>query len=164
MKVKTFILVCSFIFLISGLTGCEAFVRKFTRKPKEIHKEEPVIEPQAYPDIGATKDALYKDYFLFWETWAEELLSFLRVDSNFKKQKECAWQALDNLTKMQSLLNEDKAKQLEKYIVDFTKIKDDIYSGRLIYADLYSIRLKVDNIKSGVHRSFVFSKVKNDFK
>ena len=146
--------------LLVTLTGCEAFVRKFTRKPKgEPRKETPVIQPEVYPDVASSRGQLYKDYFLFWETWVEELLSNLSEKANLKKQKECANEALDNLTKMRSLLNDEKAKTLEPFIAEFTALKNTISAERLNSADFYYLRNKLERIKSKVHRNFIFSKI-----
>jgi len=155
------------IFLVIFSTaGCEAFVRKFTRKPKsETRTEEQVIEPQAYPDILASGDQVYKDYFLFWESWADELYSFLGEGANRKKQKECAEEALHNLVNMQSLLNKEKAGNLGIFIAEFTLVKTrNFEEGYLNSFDLSYLRNRVRRIKSGVHRGFIFSRVKSELK
>lgn len=151
--------------LLFSLTGCQSFARKFIRKPKgEPKKEEPIFQPQEYPQMPQETGQLYKDYFLFWESWADELLSYLSKDANFKKQKECAEQSLDNLTKMQSLLNEEKAKALASRVNEFTAVKEAIFSGSLNSASLSSLRNKVERIKSRVRREFGYNKIQNDIK
>lgn len=163
MKLKTFIFICGLWTLVCGLYGCEAFVRKFTRKPRgEMKKEEPLIQPQEYPDLAVNKNELYKDYFLFWESWADELVSFLNEKANFKKQKECVSQALDNLSKMRSLLNVEKARALEQYVLELTSVKNIVFEGHLNSADFSSLRNKVERIKSKVRHSFILSKIKMD--
>lgn len=158
--VLVFTLYCLFFTLI----GCEAFVRKFTRKPKEIKKEEPVIQPEVYPEALASKEQLYKDYFLFWQTWADELSAHLNEKANAKKQKECAYEALDNLMKLEPLLNEEKAKALEPLLNEFKTVKNIIFAGHLNSPDFDYLRVKVERIKSKVHRSFVFLKARKDLK
>lgn len=151
--------------LLFTLIGCAAFVRKFTRKPKgELEKEEPVIQPEVYPDLAAAKDELYKDYSTFWEGWADQLMEFLNEKANFKKQKECAYEALDNLTKMRELLNEEKAKSLEPLIDEFTAVKAIVFAGRLSSPDYNYLKNKVERIKSRVHRHFAYSRISKDFK
>ncbi|OGX25626.1 MAG: hypothetical protein A3J51_05760 [Omnitrophica WOR_2 bacterium RIFCSPHIGHO2_02_FULL_45_21] len=151
--------------LLFTLIGCAAFVRKFTRKPKgEPEKEEPVIQPEVYPDLAADKDQLYKDYSAFWEGWADQLMEFLNEKANFKKQRECAYEALDNLIKMRELLNEEKAKSLESLINEFTAVKTIIFTGRLSSPDYNYLKNKVERIKSGVHRHFAHSKISKDLK
>ncbi len=166
-KLKSFkflLLVLLFYFLVFSLCGCEAFVRKFTRKPKEIKKEEPIIEPQVYPDFVLGPDALYKDYFLFWETWSDELLVNLNEGANFKKQKSCAEEGLDNLFKMKSLLKEESAVRLNPLVSDFAALKERIFAGNINPAEFSSLRRKVERIKAGVHRNFTFTKVKDAMK
>lgn len=148
-----------------SLTGCQSFARKFIRKSKgEPKKEEPIFQPQEYPQMPQETVQFYKDYFLFWESWADELLSYLSKDANFKKQKECAEQALDNLIKMQSLLNEEKAKALTILVNEFTAVKEAIFSGNLNSASLSSLRNKIERIKSQVRREFIYKKIQNYFK
>jgi|SRR3989338_828544 len=153
---------CSFLFT---LIGCAAFVRKFTRKPKgEPKKEEPVIQPEVYPEAAAAKDELYKDYFTFWEGWSAELMEFLNEKANFKKQRECAYEALDSLMKMRRLLNEEKAKGLEPLINEWTTIKDIIFAGRLNSADHQYLKNKIERTKGRVRRNFAYSRIKKDLK
>jgi hypothetical protein len=151
--------------LLFTLIGCAAFVRKFTRKPKgEPQKEEPVIQPEVYPDAAAAKDELYKDYATFWEGWADELMEFMNEKANFKKQKECAYESLDNLIKMRELLNEEKAKSLEPLIDEFTAVKAIVFAGRLSSSDYNYLKNKIGRIKSRVHRHFAHSKISKDLK
>lgn len=151
--------------LLFSLTGCQSFARKFIRKPKgEPKKEEPIFQPQEYPERPQDIGQLYKDYFLFWESWADELIAYLSKDANFKKQKECSEQALDNLTKMQSLLSEEKAKAISPLVAEFTAVKEAIFSGSLNSASLSSLRNKVERIKSRARREFVYKKIQNDIR
>lgn len=163
-QITKIILLSTFYLLFTVLIGCEAFVRKFTRKQKEIKKEEPVIQPEVYPEAGASNEQLYKDYFLFWQTWSDELLAHLNEKANAKKQKECAYEALDNLMKLEPLLNEEKAKALEPLLNEFKTVKNIIFAGHLNSPDFDYLRIKVERIKSKVHRSFVFLKARKDLK
>lgn len=164
MKVKSIIYFCFLFFVLCSLTGCEAFVRKFTRKSKKVVLEEPVIQPQEYPQTALSREELYRDYFLFWETWADELLNFLKEDANAKKQKACANEALDNLIKMQSLLNEEKSAALQQLIEEFSILKNILSENSFNRADLSYLRNKLEKIKAKAHRGFIFSKVKKDMK
>ena len=162
-KLKITALAMGFLMIIS-LTGCEAFVKKFRRRPKEEKREEPIIQPQSYPDVALNKDELYRDYFLFWESWADELVSFLKDNANTKKQKECIQQAMDNLVKMQSLLNEEKAGFLDKFVIELTTVKNVLFQSYLNSADFSYLKNKIERIKAKVHRDFVFSKIKKDLR
>ncbi len=151
--------------LLFTAMGCQALTRKFIRKPKgEPKREEPLFQPQEYPDVGQTNDQLYKDYFLFWENWADELVSRLSEKENSKKQKECAGEALDNLAKMQSLLNEEKSNALMPLVNEFAAVKEAIFAGNLNGSSFYSLRNKVERIKTKVHRNFIYSKIMKELK
>ena len=128
LKLKITALVMGFLMIIS-LAGCEAFVKKFRRKPKEEKREEPIIQPESYPDVALNKDELYRDYFLFWESCADELVSFLKDKANTRKQKECIQQAMDNLVKMRSLLNEEKARSLDKFAAELAAVKNVLFQS-----------------------------------
>ena len=156
-------LVAGFCLLVS-LTGCEAFVKKFRRKPREEKKEEPIIQPENYPDVALNRDELYRDYFLFWESWADELVSFLNDKANTRKQKECIQQAMDNLVKMRSLLNEEKARSLDKFAAELAAVKNVLFQSYLNSADFSYLKNKLERIKAKVHQGFVFSKIKKDLR
>ncbi len=163
LKLKITAVFMCFLMIIS-FTGCEAFVKKFRRKPREEKREEPIIQPESYPDVALNKDELYRDYFLFWESWADELVSFLKDNANTKKQKECIQQAMDNLLKMQSLLNEEKAASLDGFVIELTTVKNVLFQSYLNSADFSYLRNKVERIKARVHRDFIFSKIKKDLR
>lgn len=65
-------------FLILNMIGCEAFVRKFTRKAKKEQREEMVLVPQEYQKPKLTKEQEYRHYFLYWQSWQDELIGSLR--------------------------------------------------------------------------------------
>lgn len=149
-----------------SLTGCEAFVRKFTRKTKKKARiEEQVIQPQTYPDVSLTREELYRDYYLFWESWTSELLNnFMYEDANRKKQKECVEEAWDNITKMRSLLKEDKALALQNIIDEFAVFKSILFQNRLNRADVTYLRNKLERIRAKARRGFIFARIKKDLK
>jgi len=80
------------------------------------------------------------------------------------KQKACANEALDNLTKMQSLLNEEKANALQGLIEEFNTFRNILSENRLNRADISYLRNKLERVKAKVHRGFIFSKVNKDLK
>ncbi|MBM3255730.1 MAG: hypothetical protein FJZ08_05460, partial [Candidatus Omnitrophica bacterium] len=59
-----------YLLLVSFL-GCEAFVRKFTRKSKkeDLHREEMVLAPQEYQKPKLSKEEEYRQYLLYWKSW-----------------------------------------------------------------------------------------------
>jgi len=158
MRRKFFLLVTSYLLLVT-LIGCEAFVKKFTRKPKEEKKEEMVLVPEDYKD-NMTPEERYRQYFLFWKSWQDELITSLLEDRSPKKKLDCIEQAIKNLDELRKLLkDEKKQKLLDKYILQSERLKD------MISDDIYGKnnnqnRARAESIKISVARCFTYSEVK----
>lgn len=143
------------------IIGCEAFVRKFTRKPKQenLPKEELVVAPQEYKASLMSKEDLYCQYFLYWKSWADELINSLSGDVNHKKQVVCADEAMKNLINLKPLLNIDKQNKLDIYITKMQELKDsiakDAYGGSAARH-----RLDAEKIKRNILHDFSYNKIK----
>ncbi|MFA5090125.1 MAG: hypothetical protein WC510_03685 [Candidatus Omnitrophota bacterium] len=144
--------------------GCDAFVRKFTRKSKKDSsvREEMVLVPQEYKSPLVTKDELYRQYFLYWKSWHDELLEALSPTTvrNYKKQISCAEQSIENLKQLSLLLKEERRNKLLGYIRQMQELKDAIVS------DLYgnntaNNRLQAERIRRNVLRFFSADKIKD---
>ena len=146
--------------LLSTLIGCEAFVRKFTRKPKE-HKlqEEPVLVPQDYSLSDLSTEERYRQYFLFWKSWQDELITAMNPQTSYKKKKECVQEAINNLEEIRALLLEEKQKELDVYLERLrhlsSAIIQDIYGTRLIIN-----KSRAESLKRSILRDFSYSNVK----
>jgi hypothetical protein len=154
-----YILIFAFCILSSG---CDAFVRKFTRKPKKeaFLAEEMVLVPEEYKGPQMTKEELYRQYFLFWKSWQDELIASLSEKRSQKKQIDCAEEAIKNLVNLKTLLNEEKQKELDIYIKRLKDLRD------LISQDLYGSNIvthlqKAEWIKRDILRNFSYHKVKD---
>ena len=154
-----FVFCCS---MIAGLIGCDAFVRKFTRKPKkeQISREEMVLVPEEYKST-MTPEQMYRQYFLFWQSWQDELIESLVQKRSNKKQVDCAQEALKNLANLRAMMKEDKQKKFDVYINDLKWLKDQITQ------DLYGTGAPgyaraAERIKRGILRDFSYNKVKKD--
>src|SRR5512135_1882612 len=102
-----------FVILVIGvtlaLTGCESFRKKFTRKKARPETEEPmVITPRDYSAHPFPPDVLYKQYFAYWKSWNDELLTSLQDQASHKKIVVCVTQSLMNLSKMKSYLADEQ--------------------------------------------------------
>jgi DNA repair ATPase RecN len=151
---------CCWVLIIS--VGCDAFVRKFTRKPKKenVKQEEMVLVPEEYKPT-ADKTELYRQYFLYWQTWHEELLESLLQNKSLKKRVDCAQEALKNLSNLRPLLGPEKQQKLDNYINQLVDLKasiaQDTYgTNSLTYRD------RADRIKRGILRDFSYRKVSKD--
>jgi len=142
--------------------GCDAFVRKFTRKSKKdkIAPEELVLVPEEYKGPQMTKEQLYRRYFLFWQSWQDELISSLSPGGNRKKQFSCSDEALKNMGQMRAMLDDNAKKKLDRYISQTEKLKKDISAD--IYARAIDInRQRAEGIKRNMLRDFSYDKIKN---
>ena len=157
---KTIICIISFWLLID-LIGCEAFVRKFTRKKKkeEFPQEEMVLVPEEYKPT-MTKEEQYRQYFLFWKSWQDEVINALSQKASHKRQVRCLEEAIKNLVNLRALLNVDMQKKLDIYL---TQLKDLLEQ---VVKDLYSSNnishiQKAERIRRNLLRDFPYNKVKN---
>ena len=158
MKIFKLIIFCLLIF---NLLGCEAFVRKFTRKPKKenLPQEEMVLAPEEYvPEVN--KEELYRQYFLFWKSWQSELIDSLVQKRSHKKQMECVEEAIKNLMNMRSLLNEEKQRRLDPYIGRTEELKSSI--ARDVYgASAFTSAQAAERLRMNILRDFSYNKIKD---
>lgn len=162
LKLQALLLVTSSLLLVTIL-GCEAFVRKFTRKPKkeELPKEEMVLVPQEYKVPQMSKDELYRQHFLFWKSWHDELIESLSVGANHKKQRGCIKEAIKNLMYLKALLNEQRQKGLEVYLGQLNDLKGEV--DRDAYGNNIAVhRHSAERIKRNILRDFSYNRVKGD--
>ena len=164
MNRRVYIYLILVLFGLYSCLGCEAFVRKFTRKKKKRRViEEVVFVPEEYPENPLTQEELYRQYFIFWKSWQEELISYLRVNSNHKKQLSCVEEAIKNLNVLKQLLVQEKAEELEKIIAEMNSLKDsiarDIYGTKTVQN-----RNRVESLYKKIFRYFSFAKVKGSLK
>jgi hypothetical protein len=149
-------------FLISNLIGCEAFVRKFTRKPKKdnLQREEMVLVPQEYKKPQLTKEEEYRQYLLYWKSWQDELIESLSGSTNHKKQVGCVNEALSNLAQLRSLLNAEKQKKLDVYMTKLKELQDSIVKD--IYCKSSSRHhYSAERIKMNILRQFSYPQIKD---
>ncbi len=112
-KISMSILLC----LSLALTGCEAFRKKFVRKPKK-KQIRVVVSPQEYTPEHSAQE-VYKKYFLFWRASHDELTDSLGAqDANRKKRISSAKKIIENLRQMHGLLILKKQARLDIFILE----------------------------------------------
>ncbi|MDI6758639.1 MAG: hypothetical protein QMD94_03070 [Candidatus Omnitrophota bacterium] len=147
-------------FLLSTLIGCEAFVRKFTRKSKKQVEEVMVLAPEEYKGPQITKEELYKEYFLFWKSWQDELIGALTEKKGLKKQVDCAGEAIKNLVNLRALLKEEKQKKIDIYIDELKGLELEI--AKDLYGSSISLHARsAERIKRNILRDFSYKKNKD---
>ena len=131
MKRRIYVL---FVFGACGiffLTGCESLRKKFTRKKKITESQEVmIITPRDYSAHPFPSDVLYKQYFIYWKSWNQELITSLSDGSSYKKVLDCVDQSLINIKKMETYLQEDKAKELGVYVKKTEDLKGQIMQNK----------------------------------
>lgn len=155
-----FFVVC----LLFSTVGCESFVRKFTRKSKKTDQlVEMVLVPEEYKGPNMTKEELYRQYFLYWKSWQDELINAFTQKASLKKKIDCAQEALKNLVNMKMLLVPDARKNLDAHIVKsnglLSCIKSDTY-GTSDDRNCQTAQL----IKSNIQQEFIYPKIRNYLK
>jgi len=148
--------------LLVTLTGCDAFVRKFTRKKKQdkFSREEMVLVPEEYKGPQMSGEQLYRQYFLFWKSWQGELITWLSPGANHKKQIDCAKEAIKNLTYLKEMLNEEKGKELDVYVSQLGELKSAIEK------DTYNKgvarhRQSAERLRRNILRDFSYRNIKD---
>ena len=161
-RITRIILLVTIYGLLVTLTGCDAFVRKFTRKPRKenLPKQELVLVPEEYKPPRMTKEEAYRQYFLYWKSWHDELINSLSTGSSHKKQIDCANEAIKNLEQLRAALQEAKQKKLDVYInqlKDLDKgIAEDLYGN-----DISVNRLTAERIRRNILHEFSYNKIKD---
>jgi len=164
MRINRILAVLLFCFMLLDLLGCEAFTRKFTRKPKKTGSTvEMVLVPQEYKGPEMTKEELYRQHYTFWSSWQDELINILTQGGSLKKKTDCAQEALKNLVNMKMMLLADAQKNFDPEISRLTdllsRIKSDVYGAN----DSRNLQI-AERIKSNVHRNFIYPKIRNYLK
>lgn len=148
------------------LTGCETLRKKFTRKRKQAASAEPiVIVPRDYSAHPFPNDVLYKQYFVYWKSWNQELVSSLTDMENYKKIKSCVDQALTNLKKMQTYLQDDKAQELDVYVKKTDDLRSRIERAKYLPpAQMRGLRYDAERLLNGINKKFDLSSMKDHLK
>jgi hypothetical protein len=160
-KLRVILLVTSYCVLVI-LTGCDAFVKKFTRKPKteNLPTDEMVVAPQEYKRPERSKSEQYQQSFLFWKTWQDELIVSLQEKRSQKKYVDCLNQAVQYLESLRPLLKQEVQQKLDQYIVQERKLSESLskdFYGHNISRNLFS----AERIKRSILRDFSYKKIKD---
>jgi len=146
--------------LLADLTGCASLRKKFIRKKRkeEAEKSTVVLALEDYDKLIDYHN-LYKKHFLLWQYWCDELISSFEM--NYKKQKVCADQSLENLSSLKKYVTSSKKEPLGTYIQRFEKIKLQI-DRRKISNDIEKSRTvrEIEKLKRLVDKEYRYSKIK----
>jgi dsDNA-binding SOS-regulon protein len=168
-KISVFVIfnLCFYLLLVSG---CESLQRKFTRINKnKASKETMILTPRDYSAHPFPPDVLYKQYFIYWRAWNQELITSLNDLAPYKKVKDCMGETLSNLLKMSTYLNEEKAKELGVYLKKAQDLSLRIEDAKTVPPlQKKDLRYDAERLLSNVNRKFDLTKMKpylkQDFK
>jgi hypothetical protein len=157
-----FLILFTGIFFVSGLCGCESFSRKFTRKKKEpLKPEEMVLEPQEYKNDQRSKEDVYREYFLYWESWHDEFVDSLTSDTpNRKRQGDNLKEEVKNIMAMRDMLDQQRQDLLGTYITKLMNLETEI-SMDLYSSSVAQHRSKAERIKRDIMRFFSYQRIKD---
>jgi hypothetical protein len=152
------------VFLLVNLFGCEAFVRKFTRKSKkEKAPEEMVLAPEEWKGPQMTIEEQYRQFLLFWQSWQDELINALVQGASLKKRVDCIQQAIKNLNSMKSLLKDDKQKQMDMYLAQMNSLQGSI-AGDIYGSANNANRRDAERLRRNILQKFSYDDIKGDLK
>ena len=158
MKTRILILFSIFCLLLSA-SGCEAFRRKFVRKPKQKKEIRVVTQTKEYSAEHSPEER-YKKYFLFWRSWHDELINSLNAqDGNRKKQVFAARKVVENLEQMRQLLIPEGQKELEPFILAQQDVVQQLGTFRLSPAQALRIKSTLEKHKRRIQEKFSFRHV-----
>lgn len=148
-----------------ALCGCETLEKKFTRKRKpKGNTEDVVLAPRDYSAHPFSSDILYKQYFVYWKSWNQELVRALGERASQKKVVDCLEQSLVNIKKMKSYLVADKKTALLTYEQKLESMKNFVTQKvSLLPSQLDSLRYDAERILSSVNRIYDPRKMKEFF-
>lgn len=156
---RTLAAVIGLWFLIS-LIGCEAFVRKFTRKSEKKQEVEMVVTPEEYIPPAMSKEDQYRQYFLYWKSWQDELIESLSSGTNQKKRIGCADEAIKNLQQLRPLFNQQAQARLDGYLSQLQELRNAIVADA--YGNMASTnRVNAERIRRNILKEFSYRKIKD---
>jgi len=126
--------------------------------------EQMVLNPEVYPDRFASKEDAYRQYFLYWKSWQDELIDSLGEEQpNLRRRSDCAHEAIRNLTEMQRLLSGGERAEADKYVSKMLALKADIEKD--IYgANSWALRRQAEDLERRIRRAMQYEKVKDSLK
>lgn len=158
-KANKLFFVLLLIFSIA-LAGCTPALRKkFIRPRKKKEKQEEVIyQTREYVKENIPVDEYYKEHYIFWKSWQEELIKALGTNSR-KLQVRSLSEAIINLNAMKDILGDEKGAALETHIALLEEIDGKISGGYLSSADIKRLKRTLTRQKKEIVREFSYNKV-----
>ena len=159
---NVFFLFFVFCFLFSAI-GCDAFRKKFVRKPKKDTGEEIIYAPDEYPKYTVSPDETYQMHFMIWEHWHNELLARFEPGGNQKKWLECIDEEIKNLGFMKdTIASAEKQLLIEDSIQELYNLREDLDIRKSVMtSDIYRLKIDMEGLGRKIRRELSYSEVKD---
>ena len=151
--------------LAAGLTGCESFQRKFTRKEKHPKPAPtPIISFQDYSRAMTPLDRYRKHYAIF-DYWNAELIAALEVRTpNPKRIKLASTEALAELEAMRTLVTDDIATRFDPLLKARTALGRELQSPSFSATQSETVKRELEAQTRQIHRELFWREVKDQLK
>ena len=151
--------------LVTVLTGCESFQRKFTRPAKRPKAApSPIISFQDYSRAMTPLDRYRKHYAIF-DYWNAELMAALETRSpNPKRIKLASTEALGELEAMRTLVTDDVAARFNPLLKERTAIDRELQSPSFTATGSEMIRRQLEAQTRQIHRELFWRRVEDQLK
>ena len=153
---------CLVLMFVLQASGCETLRKKFTRKRKpQSTQETMIVSPRDYGAHPFPNSVMYKQYFAYWKSWNQELVTALNDKASDKKVLDCVNQSIINIQKMMTYLKYDQAAALSVYVKQTQALQQRIQSKPgLPTEEARRFRYTAERILSCVNREFDPTKMK----
>lgn len=163
MKSRFVFFIFASLFLVSSLTGCAAFRKKFVRKQPPKAPEETFYTPKAYKRSVSVENE-YLEYFYSWKRSHEELID--NLGGYYKKEIASCRRTIDNLSYMRNMLKPEKSDVLTNYINRLNIIHQEIKDSRGSFTSgrFNALYGELSGIYNSVRKEYPYNKIKDFIK
>ena len=115
---RVFIMILTFCFVTTALSGCAGLRKKFIRQKKAARQEKfiPVLEPVEYQARYKMPAERYKKAYGLWKVWVMELDGIIDRGGTDKRSQYAIEQLIAQCESMGQLLQESKRSVMEEYM------------------------------------------------
>ena len=151
--------------LLPASAGCESLQRKLIRKRKTPEvRPAPIVNFQDYSQ-AMTPVERYRKHFLMFDYWNGQLLDELsQSTANPKRFRNASAQSLEELQRMQGLLQAERAAGVEPMLAERRSIDAQLQSGPYHPANLSSLRMRVEAQKRRIDREISWRDIQDALK
>jgi hypothetical protein len=119
-----------------------------------------VLAPEEYKPPQMTIEQRYYQYFNFWESWHDELITSLNYKMGVKRHLDCLNEAVKNLEMIRSMVAVNKQAGLDKALGRMKELADAINQ------DPYNLQSAnnaqtAERIKGLVIRDYRYNRIKD---